>query len=255
MNRREAIKGLTTWGAMAIFPNLFPTGDVAGKTTATRPLHFVGLGGAGCNVLEHIHKKGIDAKYTCITTPPRNNLSAGINFIDYSPFGVNNGNENNPTNHASGRGQVPEITSNMINSLILMDRMPEGKDGKEDCTGPIPGSGIPGPVRQVFSHDHKYVLLAGLGGFTGTSLAVQLTPWLKETNKEFITICSLPFHFEGLKRRSYAENAMEKLQAIPNFSHYRLETLRRKYGDITIKDAFEKADEDFYRIYRKWVRA
>ena len=76
MNRREAIKGLTTWGAMAIFPNLFPCGNVAGKTGAKRPIHFVGLGGAGSNVLEHIHKKGIEARYTCITTPPRNYLSA-----------------------------------------------------------------------------------------------------------------------------------------------------------------------------------
>ena len=251
MNRREAIKGLTTWGAMAIFPNLFPCSNVASKTGAKRPIHFVGLGGAGSNVLEHIHEKGIEARYTCITTPPRNNLSASINLIHYSPFGEVNGNLNDPANHTSGHSQFPETTFHKDTSLKLTDKMPTVE---ENFSGLLPGNSIPETVRQVFIHDHKYVLLAGLGGFTGTSLAVQLTHWLKETNREFITICSLPFHFEGQNRSSYAEDAMEKLQAIPNFKHYRLETLRRKYGNMTIKDAFEKANENFYMVYRSWLQ-
>ncbi len=36
-----------------------------------KPTHFIGLGGAGCNALEYIHRQGITAKYTCISYPER----------------------------------------------------------------------------------------------------------------------------------------------------------------------------------------
>ena len=47
-------------------------------------IHFIGLGGAGCNALEHIYRQGIHANYTCISYPERPELPADIHFIKYA---------------------------------------------------------------------------------------------------------------------------------------------------------------------------
>ena len=45
--------------------------------------HYIGLGGAGCNIIEYLQKKRIKAKFTCITNPHRPNLSNEIKFINF----------------------------------------------------------------------------------------------------------------------------------------------------------------------------
>lgn len=46
-------------------------------------LHFVGFGGAGSNIVEYLHTKGIQAKFTCISNPLGQNISSEIQFIKY----------------------------------------------------------------------------------------------------------------------------------------------------------------------------
>ena len=64
MKRRELIKGLGVFGAMAFLPNISAMGNHTNSQ-----LHFVGLGQGGTNAMVHIYGKGIAAKYSCITGP------------------------------------------------------------------------------------------------------------------------------------------------------------------------------------------
>lgn len=46
-------------------------------------MHIIGLGGAGSNIVEFLHSKNINAKFTCITNPERPNLHSDIKFIKF----------------------------------------------------------------------------------------------------------------------------------------------------------------------------
>lgn len=48
-----------------------------------KKVHFIGFGGAGSNLLEFLHSKKLNAKFTCITNPERPKLHSDINFIKY----------------------------------------------------------------------------------------------------------------------------------------------------------------------------
>jgi cell division GTPase FtsZ len=90
MNRREALKGLAALGLLSIIPR-----SLLHANSTNIPIHIIGLGGAGCNALELIYKKGIKATYTCISSPVRHYLPNEIKFIYFeSPemiYAVNSG--------------------------------------------------------------------------------------------------------------------------------------------------------------------
>ena len=43
----------------------------------------------------------------------------------------------------------------------------------------------------------KYIIIAGLGGYTGTYITEEVAKLLKIGNKTFSIICSMPFNVEG----------------------------------------------------------
>lgn len=178
--------------------------------TSKLPTHFIGLGGAGSNVLEYIHSKGLQAQYTCITSPERLHLAPDINFIRFD----------SPEDYY--------LNDNLHNEEIILS--PE--------------------IKNVFQGKSRYILLAGLGGYTGTLLGKSLFNFLKENNKEFMMICSYPYSFEGPKRIKIANKTTRELKNSPNFKCFNLEMIREKYGNLPLTVAFEKADEHFYQIYK-----
>ena len=102
-------------------------------------------------------------------------------------------------------------------------------------------------VKAVFKEHDRYILLAGLGGYTGTYMVDLLIPWLQGQRKEFAVLCSLPFDFEGEKRRAYAREVLEKYQALPNCKSFDFESVKKKYGNKTIKEAIE----EFYLLFKE----
>lgn len=74
MNRRNAIKSMLSG---LILPVALP-----GMAQTKEFPHLIGLGGAGCNALQHIHSKGCKARYTFITEADHD-FPAGTNFIKY----------------------------------------------------------------------------------------------------------------------------------------------------------------------------
>lgn len=217
MDRRDFMKILIALGAIAIMPTKFNSFDQKEKK-----LHFVGLGGAGTNTVDHFYRMGIKGNYTCITNPERPNLPSEIKFIKFIPSGQS---------HYENGTEVFNI-SDMHHKIE-----------------------IPNSVMNIFKSNDKFVLLSGLGGYTGSYLIVELSRLLQDSGKNFMTICSLPFTFEGQKRKSYAEYAMKQLETQRNFKYFELDGILEKYGtDITLLEAFKKADEQFYNIFAKFSR-
>lgn len=181
------------------------------KTTETK-FHFVGLGGAGCNILELFHQKGLKGNYTCITNPKRENLQKDIQFIHYC----------SPRDEKM-RGILADMTVPLI---------------------------LPKEVKAVFAENCTYVLLAGFGSYTGTYMTEELAIWLQKNNKHFISICCMPFFFEGDLHRLHAEKVKNRFQHLPNFIFYDLEEMREKYGNKTFSEGFEVANNEIYKLFK-----
>ena len=208
MNRRRAIKTLTALAAVVCFPKF----DLLSKPGPLN-LHFIGLGGAGSNIIENIHKKGIKARYTCITSPERPYLHAAIEFI---PFG--------PAEHDYHTYQAE------MKDLEITD-----------------------DIQHLFNGDSMFVLFAGFGGTTGTNLTRQLSAMLQRNNKKFMVIYTMPFKFEGSNRNAFALKTEQAMEGISNVHSFNLEVIRQNYGNVTLNVAFQKADEHCYQLFRKNV--
>ena len=208
MNRRRAIKTLTALAAVVCFPKF----EFLRKPGPLN-VHFIGLGGAGSNIIEHIHKKGITAKYTCITSPERPKLPADIEFITFGP-----------AEHDYHTYKVE------MKDLEITD-----------------------DIQNLFNGDSMFVLFAGFGGTTGTNLAKQLSAMLHQNNKKFMVIYTMPFKFEGESRNAFTLKTKQAMDGISNVHSFNLEVIRQNYGNVTLNVAFQKADEHCYQLFRKSV--
>ncbi|MEX0882984.1 MAG: hypothetical protein WDZ72_05865, partial [Cyclobacteriaceae bacterium] len=183
------------------------------KNEKVKPaVHIIGLGGAGTNILEHFHKKGIKGKYTSITNCERPHFHEEINFIRFLPPTMEN---------KSGEENVWS-NSDMSQSLDT-----------------------PQEIKDLFDPNDQYFLLAGLGGYTGTNMVETLTTWLLKKDMNFVVICTLPFAFEGSSRNSYASEVVRKFRHLPNFKYFDLEAVMEVHGNNTIP----VANEHFYSIF------
>jgi len=184
--------------------------------------HFIGLGGCGCNVLQFFHKKGLEGKYTGITELGERILYPGINYISFTPPRYD------PFNLSNPRVLFPDMRQKLV---------------------------VPEEIKELFRENHRYVLIAGLGGYTGTKMVEELTLWLDDIGKVFVTICSLPFYFEGKIRNTIAEKSLIKLRPICNFRYLdHIAILDQCLVDLTVPDAFLLGNKKFYETYNSFIR-
>ncbi len=108
---------------------------------------------------------------------------------------------------------------------------------------------IPEKVYELFQKDRKYVLLAGYAGRTGSYLALTFSKFLKDKNIDFINIGSLPFYFEGEKREQRARKTVEQLAELGEIHYVELQKATKKYGNLSVKAAFDKISEEMYNLY------
>lgn len=182
----------------------------------TLPIHFVGIGGPGANVAEYFYKKGIAAKYSCITTNERGPLPEAFNFIDFSYP------EEKPFAH----------TDNEIATL------------QEAVV-------IPKTVKKLFDSNEYFVLLAGLGGSTGTLLTTYITQLLHQQSKPFLAICCFPLKYEMQKKLTLARNAIEQLRDVTSFKCIYLDDIAAKSDGLSISGFFDQVSEHFLELYKK----
>lgn len=184
--------------------------------------HFIGLGGGGSNVIEHIFKKGINSKYTCISSPIRLHLPDGINYI-------------------SKKSPVKQICYY------------KGEEVYRETDWTMHFDLVDKNIKSLFNENDHYIIFTCLGGYLGTNLSVQLAHYLKESNIDFSVIASLPFQFEGELRMERALTAKRNLEKFDNFFYYENENIRKNHGNMKIADAFDLANEYSYSLYESSI--
>lgn len=103
----------------------------------------------------------------------------------------------------------------------------------------------------VFKDVSELIIVAGLGGQTGTKFAGLAAIAAKDYGIDnVIVVATTPFVFEGDIRLQYAVSATQRLSAIDGLklSVFNNEELMTKYSDLNFFNAFEAADKEISDI-------
>lgn len=172
-------------------------------------IKVLGVGGGGSNAVTHMYRQGIKGVdfIICNTDAQSMELSAVPNKIQLGDKGL-------------GAGAVPEV----------------GKAAAEKTLDDI----------RDFLDNHTKMLFitAGMGGGTGTGAAPVIAKLAREMDILTVGIVTIPFSFEGRKRRLQAEKGIEELkQHVDTLLIISNEKLREIHGNLKLSEAFGKADD------------
>lgn len=170
-----------------------------------------GVGGGGGNAVQHMVESEINGvKFVCANTDKQ-----ALDRMK-APFNVQLGQQ---STRGLGAGANPEV----------------GRTSAEEARDQI---------RDQLEGTDMVFVTAGMGGGTGTGAAPVVAEIAKEMGILTVGVVTTPFGFEGRKRQKSAEKGIEELERhvdsliiIPN------EKLLSVYGDISMKEAFKKADD------------
>lgn len=180
-------------------------------------IHVIGIGGLGSKMIAFIQQKGIKAKYSYINDETLSGIKPDTNFIEFIPKGeyiIKNGYKIRFTDW-SAKIHLPE---NVYNILMPND---------------------------------KYIIIAGLGGYTGTYITEEVAKLLKIGNKTFSIICSMPFNVEGQQRFKIANEFREKFSNYHNFICFEHDKLVTRYGNMKLAEALKKGNEELFILFNR----
>ena len=174
-------------------------------------IKVIGVGGGGGNAVAHMFKQGIVGVDFAV-------CNTDAQAMEHSPIDIKIALGPSLTD-GRGAGSKPET-------------------GKEACIESIDD------IRKFLSDGTKMLFVtAGMGGGTGTGAAPIIAKAAKELGILTVGIVTLPFHFEGLRRKRQAleglENLKKNVDAILVISN---DKLKEMYGDLTLTAAFDNAD-------------
>lgn len=213
MKRQKFLKGILASAALFYVPGSMLLAKNKSVTDLKR-VHIIGLGGAGGNIVEYIHSKGVRANYSCV-----GELRAGRDeTIRFVPF-------NKDFQTSFEDDNMPSL--NFSNELIPFSFIKE---------------------------DEAIILVAGLGGFTGTVLSVYLSKKLRAKCKEVHLLATTPFMYEkNSSRQRYTEYALHELRNTTNIHLVSNESYRKEYGHLPFNEYFEKINEMFLENVMKII--
>ena len=170
-----------------------------------------GVGGAGGNAVQHMVQANIQGvKFICANTDKQ-----ALDSMN-APFKIQLGEQSTRGLGAGGNPEVGRIAAEESRDMI----------------------------RQHLEGTDMVFVTAGMGGGTGTGAAPVVAEVAQEMGILTVGVVTTPFNFEGRKRLRSAEKGIEALEAhvdsliiIPN------QRLLSVYGDISMKDAYKKADD------------
>lgn len=174
-------------------------------------LHFVALGSGGTNAMAFIYKQGIKANYSCITGSYISHLTPDIKHIFWET----------PREYCV-------LGENYMTPLSLTNEM-----------------------KSVFSGNEIFVILAGLGGSVGTGFIFDALKILRENQKNYIAICTLPMQCEGKSKNQYARLKKQEICKMNNVHFVDNEHLYKIYPGISAIKLFEKVNEQAFHIFRQ----
>ncbi|MCG3166308.1 MAG: Cell division protein FtsZ [Bacteroidia bacterium] len=174
-------------------------------------IKVIGVGGGGSNAVNHMFKQGIK----------------GVDFVVC-----------NTDQQALDRSPVPH-------KIALGASLTEGRGA-----GSIPEVGKNAALenldslKEVLNEKTKMVFItAGMGGGTGTGAAPIIAKAAKDQGILTVGIVTIPFQFEGRKRKSQADYGLEELKkSVDTLLVISNEKLRDMYGNLKLGEAFAQAD-------------
>lgn len=176
-----------------------------------KPIHLIALGSAATRTIEKLATEIKFDKLTFINDKKPKNLSQPYTFISYHP---------------------PE------SAFTYFDRHKILKNG------PLPEITLSESIRQrLDSVEDKWIVFAALGSFTGTTHYHAIAKSLSSRNIDAHFICTWPFEFEGRKRMKSAQHSSGFVGNLNSQQIFQLEHIRLLYGNLSIRSAFEKAEE------------
>ena len=188
-----------------------PKMGAASQSNADSIIKVIGVGGGGSNAVNHMFLQGIVGVdfIVCNTDRQALDISPVPHKIQLGP---------NLT-EGRGAGMIPEMGMN-----AAIENIEE--------------------IREILSKNTKMVFVtAGMGGGTGTGAAPVIAQVAKDLGILTVGIVTVPFNFEGRKRRQQAEEGLDKMrQNVDTLLIINNERLREFGKNMSLSSAFSHAD-------------
>jgi cell division protein FtsZ len=174
-------------------------------------IKVLGVGGGGSNAVNHMYNQGIKGVDFII-------CNTDSQALDTSPipYKIQLGTS---LTEGRGAGSIPEVGKN-----CALENIEE--------------------IRELLSKNTKMLFItAGMGGGTGTGAAPVIAAIAKEMDILTVGIVTIPFAFEGRKRKMQADRGIEELrQNVDTLLVISNDKLRELYGNLKLFEAFGRAD-------------
>ena len=174
-------------------------------------IKVVGVGGGGCNAVSHMYKQGIvGVDFAICNTDSQSMEQSPVPIkIQLGPA----------LTEGRGAGSLPQV-------------------GKQACIESIE------EVRKFIEGGTKMLFItAGMGGGTGTGAAPIIAKASRELGILTVAIVTVPFQFEGRRRKDQAEFGLEELKKnVDSLIIVSNDKLREIYGNLPVSEAFANAD-------------
>jgi cell division protein FtsZ len=178
----------------------------------TSPIKVIGVGGGGSNAVNTMYDRGIQGVDFIVCNTDAQALDASPVPVKVQLGATLTGGQ--------GAGSLPDVGRN-----AAIETLEEVKEMIGDKTS------------MVF-------ITAGMGGGTGTGAAPVIAQAAREMDILTVGIVTIPFQFEGRRRSAQATEGLEKMrEAVDTLLIIRNDKLRELYGNLTIRAAFNNADE------------
>ncbi len=175
-------------------------------------IKVIGVGGGGSNAVNHMFRQGIKGVDFIVCNTDQQALD-----ISPVPSKIVLGAS---LTKGRGAGSIPEVGKNAAIENI------------DD-------------VRKILADNTQMVFItAGMGGGTGTGAAPIIAQIAKEMGILTVGIVTVPFGFEGKKRKAQAEAGLEAMKAYTDTLLVICnDKLREIYGNLKLGEAFAHADD------------
>ena len=175
-------------------------------------IKIIGVGGGGSNAVTHMFKRGIE----------------GVNFVIA-----------NTDSQALANSPVPlkiQLGSSLTQGLGAGNKPERGREAAIENLEDV--------IQSLGSSTRMVFITAGMGGGTGTGAAPVIAEATKKQGLLTVGIVTVPFRFEGQRRQRQAtEGIREFSKHVDSLLIIQNEKLRDIFGDLSLANAFEKADD------------
>ncbi len=175
-------------------------------------IKVIGVGGGGSNAVNHMYKQGIKGVDFIVCNTDQQALD-----VSPVPLKIVLGAS---LTKGRGAGSLPEVGKNAAIESIE-------------------------EIKKLLSNNTEMLFItAGLGGGTGTGAAPIIAKAAKEMGILTVGIVTIPFGFEGKKRKAQADEGLDALkQNVDTLLVISNDKLREIYGNLKVTEAFGHADD------------